>query len=75
MPITKIISTSDGEAGSKPSISLVPDTPSKPEVSPRHHRLSKSLSKFKHWRGRSNSSLPMGPVEQESLQGLSLIHI
>ena len=68
MPITQIISASDGEARSKPSISLVPEKPSKPEISPRHHRLSKSLSKFKRWRGRSNSNLSMGSTEQQELQ-------
>lgn len=68
MPITQIISASDSEAGPKPSISLVPDKPSEPETSPRHHRLSRSLSKFKRWRGRSNSSLSMGSSEQQELQ-------
>ncbi|KOG97887.1 sterol 3-beta-glucosyltransferase [Saccharomyces eubayanus] len=70
MPITQIISASDGEAGSKPTISLVLDNLSKLEkLSPRHHRLSKSLSKIKRWRNRSNSGSSMDSSEEQDKLG------
>ncbi|CAI4046323.1 sterol 3-beta-glucosyltransferase SKDI_12G2250 [Saccharomyces kudriavzevii IFO 1802] len=69
MPITQVISASNGEAGSKPSISLVPDKASKQETPLKHHRLSRSLSKLKHWRGRSSSGSSIDSAEQHDLQG------
>ncbi|EJS42662.1 atg26p [Saccharomyces arboricola H-6] len=73
MPITQIISASDNETGSKPSTPLVPDMLSR--ISRRHHRLSKSLSKLKHLRSRSESSSSIDSAEQQDMKtGLNEVY-